>query len=131
VPTTRWCKKYSVSPKTKGWDSNTFFVTFCSDRDEYYYFILKKYELLSLLIFSRSWVIDDHIQSDGKVHLSTPVDPLFLILPYVTKVSFWTIHISIIQVFMHTGISGISFKIITMKKYILKYAKMSIPLVLP
>ncbi|XP_059478797.1 ribonuclease H2 subunit B [Neocloeon triangulifer] len=42
-------------------------------------------EILSFSEDKRSWVIDDHIQSDGKVHLSTPVDPLFLILPYMTK----------------------------------------------
>ncbi|XP_065350698.1 ribonuclease H2 subunit B [Cloeon dipterum] len=42
-------------------------------------------EILSFSEDKRSWVIDDHIQSDGKVHLSTPVDPLFLVLPYLMK----------------------------------------------
>ncbi|XP_029161874.1 ribonuclease H2 subunit B isoform X2 [Nylanderia fulva] len=41
-----------------------------------------------VLIFDenkRSWFIDDSVKSDGKLHLSTPVDPLFLVLPYLRK----------------------------------------------
>ncbi|OXU18409.1 hypothetical protein TSAR_003090 [Trichomalopsis sarcophagae] len=33
----------------------------------------------------RSWFIDDNVRSDGKMHLSTPIDPIFLILPYLRK----------------------------------------------
>lgn len=42
-----------------------------------------------VLIFDegkRSWFIDDNVKSDGKLHLSTPIDPIFLILPYLRKV---------------------------------------------
>lgn len=41
-----------------------------------------------VLIFDegkRSWFIDDNVKSDGKLHLSTPIDPIFLILPYLRK----------------------------------------------
>ncbi|XP_014481894.1 PREDICTED: ribonuclease H2 subunit B [Dinoponera quadriceps] len=33
----------------------------------------------------RSWFIDDNVKSDGKLHLSTPIDPIFLVLPYLRK----------------------------------------------
>lgn len=33
----------------------------------------------------RSWFIDEHVKSDGKMHLSTPIDPIFLVLPYLRK----------------------------------------------
>ncbi|XP_066588481.1 ribonuclease H2 subunit B isoform X2 [Prorops nasuta] len=33
----------------------------------------------------RSWFIDENVKSDGKMHLSTPIDPIFLILPYLRK----------------------------------------------
>ncbi|KAL7305759.1 hypothetical protein TKK_0002009 [Trichogramma kaykai] len=33
----------------------------------------------------RSWFINDTVRSDGKMHLSTPIDPIFLILPYLRK----------------------------------------------
>ncbi|XP_011504522.1 PREDICTED: ribonuclease H2 subunit B [Ceratosolen solmsi marchali] len=33
----------------------------------------------------RSWFIDDNVRSDGKMHLSTPIDPIFLVLPYLRK----------------------------------------------
>ena len=35
----------------------------------------------------RSWFLDDTVQSDGALFLTTKVDPLFLILPYIAKVS--------------------------------------------
>ncbi|XP_072767164.1 ribonuclease H2 subunit B [Anoplolepis gracilipes] len=41
-----------------------------------------------VLIFDenkRSWFIDDNVKSDGKLYLSTPIDPIFLILPYLRK----------------------------------------------
>ncbi|XP_012226478.1 ribonuclease H2 subunit B [Linepithema humile] len=41
-----------------------------------------------VLIFDenkRSWFIDDSVKSDGKLHLSTPIDPIFLVLPYLRK----------------------------------------------
>lgn len=43
-----------------------------------------------VLVFNegkRSWFINDNVKSDGKLHLSTPIDPLFLVLPYLRKVS--------------------------------------------
>ncbi|KAL1491158.1 hypothetical protein ABEB36_011798 [Hypothenemus hampei] len=33
----------------------------------------------------RSWFIDENVKSDGKLHLSTPIDPIFLVLPYLRK----------------------------------------------
>ncbi|KAG5875063.1 hypothetical protein JTB14_036060 [Gonioctena quinquepunctata] len=41
-----------------------------------------------ILIFKegeRSWFLDESVKSDGKIHLSTPVDPIFLVLPYLQK----------------------------------------------
>jgi len=36
---------------------------------------------------SRSWFIGDQVQQDGSLHLATPVDPLFIALPLLTKSS--------------------------------------------
>jgi len=41
-----------------------------------------------VLIFDekkRSWFVDNNVKSDGKLHLSTPIDPIFLVLPYLRK----------------------------------------------
>lgn len=35
----------------------------------------------------RSWFIGNTVQSDGKIFLSTNIDPLFLALPYIYQVS--------------------------------------------
>lgn len=43
-------------------------------------------EVLSFDENKRSWFIDENVKSDGKMHLSTPIDPMFLILPYLRKV---------------------------------------------
>lgn len=43
-----------------------------------------------VLIFDetkRSWFIDNNVKSDGKLYLSTPIDPIFLVLPYLRKVN--------------------------------------------
>ncbi|CAL7935081.1 unnamed protein product [Xylocopa violacea] len=42
-------------------------------------------EVLTFDENKRSWFIDDNVKSDGKLHLSTPFDPIFLILPYLRK----------------------------------------------
>ncbi|XP_076244400.1 ribonuclease H2 subunit B [Calliopsis andreniformis] len=42
-------------------------------------------EVLTFDENKRSWFIDDNVKSDGKMHLSTPIDPIFLILPYLRK----------------------------------------------
>jgi len=34
----------------------------------------------------RSWFIGNSVHSDGKIYMSTPVDPLFLVLPYLIGV---------------------------------------------
>ena len=44
-------------------------------------------EVLTFDENKRSWFIDDNVKSDGKMHLSTPIDPIFLVLPYLRKVS--------------------------------------------
>lgn len=43
-------------------------------------------EILTFDENKRSWFIDDNVKSDGKMHLSTPIDPIFLVLPYLKKV---------------------------------------------
>lgn len=43
-------------------------------------------EVLTFDENKRSWFIDDNVKSDGKMHLSTPIDPIFLVLPYLRKV---------------------------------------------
>ncbi|XP_065163031.1 ribonuclease H2 subunit B [Atheta coriaria] len=42
-------------------------------------------EVLTFSEGKRSWFIDDNVKSDGKMHLSTPIDPIFLVLPYLRK----------------------------------------------
>ncbi|XP_018576312.1 ribonuclease H2 subunit B [Anoplophora glabripennis] len=42
-------------------------------------------EILTFVEGKRSWFIDDSVKSDGKMHLSTPIDPIFLVLPYLKK----------------------------------------------
>uniref|UniRef100_A0A1B6LCP7 Ribonuclease H2 subunit B n=4 Tax=Graphocephala atropunctata TaxID=36148 RepID=A0A1B6LCP7_9HEMI len=42
-------------------------------------------EVLTFSENKRSWFIDDSVKSDGKMHLSTPIDPIFLVLPYLRK----------------------------------------------
>lgn len=40
-----------------------------------------------LKFYFRSWFIEDTVKSEGKMYLSTPIDPIFLVLPYLRKVS--------------------------------------------
>lgn len=42
-------------------------------------------EVFSFTGGKRSWFIDDSVKEDGRLYLSTPVDPGFLILPYLKK----------------------------------------------
>ncbi|XP_012286767.1 ribonuclease H2 subunit B [Orussus abietinus] len=42
-------------------------------------------EVLTFDENKRSWFVDDYVKSDGKMHLSTPIDPIFLVLPYLQK----------------------------------------------
>lgn len=35
-------------------------------------------EILTFSESKRSWFIDETVKSDGKLHLSTPIDPIFL-----------------------------------------------------
>ncbi|XP_060517245.1 ribonuclease H2 subunit B [Cylas formicarius] len=42
-------------------------------------------EILTFNEGKRSWFIDESIKSDGKMQLSTPIDPIFLVLPYLRK----------------------------------------------
>ncbi|XP_067014299.1 ribonuclease H2 subunit B isoform X2 [Anabrus simplex] len=44
-------------------------------------------EVLTFSENRRSWFIDESVKSDGKMHLSTPIDPIFLVLPYLRKAS--------------------------------------------
>ncbi|KAK9504383.1 hypothetical protein O3M35_010725 [Rhynocoris fuscipes] len=45
----------------------------------------KVHEILKFSDEKRSYFIDDNVASDGDLYLSTPVDPLFLILSYLIK----------------------------------------------
>ncbi|XP_057651292.1 ribonuclease H2 subunit B [Diorhabda carinulata] len=42
-------------------------------------------EVLAYNEGKRSWFIDETVKSDGKMHLSTPIDPIFLVLPYLRR----------------------------------------------
>lgn len=42
-------------------------------------------EVLTFDENKRSWFIDDNVRSNGKLYLSTPIDPIFLVLPYLRK----------------------------------------------
>ncbi|XP_063224613.1 ribonuclease H2 subunit B [Bacillus rossius redtenbacheri] len=42
-------------------------------------------EVLTFSENRRSWFIEETVKSDGKMHLSTPIDPIFLVLPYLRK----------------------------------------------
>ncbi|KAJ8669298.1 hypothetical protein QAD02_000557 [Eretmocerus hayati] len=42
-------------------------------------------EVIAFKDDKRSWFVDDTVRSNGKMYFSTPVDPLFLILPYLQK----------------------------------------------
>ncbi|XP_026278396.2 ribonuclease H2 subunit B isoform X1 [Frankliniella occidentalis] len=42
-------------------------------------------ELITFSEDKRSWFIDDTVKQDGKLQLSTPFDPLFLVVPYLAK----------------------------------------------
>ncbi|CAH3120028.1 unnamed protein product [Pocillopora meandrina] len=47
----------------------------------------KIFEVLKFTEEPRSWFIEDSVQKDGSLFVITPVDPLFLVLPYLTKYS--------------------------------------------
>ncbi|KAI4466461.1 ribonuclease h2 subunit b [Holotrichia oblita] len=40
-------------------------------------------EILTYVEHKRSWFIDDSVRSDGTLKISTPIDPVFLVLPYL------------------------------------------------
>lgn len=42
-------------------------------------------EILTFNEGKRSWFIEESVKSDGKMQLSTPIDPIFLVLPYLRK----------------------------------------------
>ncbi|KAK9888667.1 hypothetical protein WA026_000896 [Henosepilachna vigintioctopunctata] len=42
-------------------------------------------EVLTFNEGRRSWFIEESVKSDGKLQLSTPIDPIFLVLPYLRK----------------------------------------------
>ncbi|XP_012060749.1 PREDICTED: ribonuclease H2 subunit B [Atta cephalotes] len=59
-----------------------------SDKPAIFVFGAGNLTVQEILIFDekkRSWFIDDNVKSDGKLHLSTPIDPIFLALPYLRK----------------------------------------------
>ncbi|KAL3282431.1 hypothetical protein HHI36_005618 [Cryptolaemus montrouzieri] len=42
-------------------------------------------EVLTFNDGRRSWFVEETVKSDGKMQLSTPIDPIFLVLPYLRK----------------------------------------------
>lgn len=42
-------------------------------------------EILAFQEKKGSWFVNDSVQEDGKMHISTPIDPVFLVLPYLKK----------------------------------------------
>ncbi|XP_061184325.1 ribonuclease H2 subunit B-like [Saccostrea echinata] len=70
-------------------------TTFCklrhpkTDRSAMFLFCNGDKDVFEVSVFSedcRSWLIDNTVQQDGSLHITTPIDPLFLILPYILKV---------------------------------------------
>lgn len=57
-------------------DSSLFFFSPSNDAVQ---------EINSFLEKKRSWFIDDSVISNGQIHISTPIDPIFLVLPYLKK----------------------------------------------
>lgn len=53
----------------------------------------------------RSWFINDSVKSDGKLYLSTPIDPLFLVLPYLRKVINSGILAVLLEVYNESSLS--------------------------
>ncbi|KRT80865.1 hypothetical protein AMK59_5349, partial [Oryctes borbonicus] len=43
------------------------------------------HEVLTYANDRRSWFIDQSVKSDGRFKISTPTDPIFLVLPYLRK----------------------------------------------
>ncbi|XP_011882276.1 PREDICTED: ribonuclease H2 subunit B [Vollenhovia emeryi] len=59
-----------------------------SDKSAVFVFSPGNLTVREVLIFDekrRSWFIDNNVKSDGKLYLSTPIDPIFLALPYLRK----------------------------------------------
>lgn len=53
-----------------------------------YIFDDRKNQLLEILQFQgskNSWFIDNSVEKDGLIYVATPIDPLFLILPYLKE----------------------------------------------
>ncbi|CAH0557480.1 unnamed protein product [Brassicogethes aeneus] len=42
-------------------------------------------EILSFSDGKRGWFVDESVKNDGKMNLSSPIDPIFLVLPYLRK----------------------------------------------
>lgn len=47
----------------------------------------KVFEVLRFKEEPRSWFVEDSVQRDGSLFVVTPIDPLFLVLPYFEKLS--------------------------------------------
>jgi ribonuclease H2 subunit B len=45
------------------------------------------HEIVTFNEVHRSWFIGDCVKQDGTFHIATPVDPVFLLLPYLTRAS--------------------------------------------
>ncbi|KAL4219811.1 Ribonuclease H2 subunit B [Mactra antiquata] len=46
---------------------------------------MKIYEITQFKEEFRSWLIDETVQNDSSIYITTPIDPVFLVLPYLIK----------------------------------------------
>ncbi|XP_078613682.1 ribonuclease H2 subunit B-like [Branchiostoma floridae x Branchiostoma japonicum] len=59
-----------------------------TEKSAMFLFTKENQQVLEVLAFQeefRSWFIGESVQQDGSLHMVTPVDPLFLVLPYLVK----------------------------------------------
>ncbi|XP_066266191.1 ribonuclease H2 subunit B-like [Branchiostoma lanceolatum] len=59
-----------------------------TEKGAMFLFSKDNHQVLEVVAFQeefRSWFIGESVQQDGSLHMVTPVDPLFLVLPYLVK----------------------------------------------
>ncbi|KAI8498846.1 Ribonuclease H2 subunit B [Branchiostoma belcheri] len=81
----------SVAEKQDGDEDRPTFVKLLHPKTEkgaMFLFSKDNQQVLEVLAFQeefRSWFVGESVQQDGSLHMVTPVDPLFLVLPYLVK----------------------------------------------
>lgn len=59
-----------------------------TDSGAYFMFTNENQDIYELVVYKedfRSWLIDNTVQHDGSLFITTPVDPVFMVLPYLIK----------------------------------------------